>query len=129
MIGYFLENPIILSMSEHLVRLIQMVLFALFYLAAGRMLLRSENKTTRVKICVYGFSAAILTISEIAAKIIFWFGRTPIARPSSSTQFIMPDMLIAAEVIALLTFLYCMTRYKDKKTKKAVGEAEHSGTI
>lgn len=126
MVEYFLENHIILAMSEHLIRLLQMVLFALFYLSAGRMLLRAENKTTRSKVCIFGFFAAVIAISEILAKIVFWYGSTPVVRPSSDTQFIRPDMLMAAETIALTTFLFCMTRYKDKKVKKAVTEANQS---
>ncbi|MCL2108899.1 MAG: hypothetical protein FWH20_06105 [Oscillospiraceae bacterium] len=123
MMELFLSNYIILSMSEHLIRLVQMALFALFYLSAGRIFLRAEMKSTRVKACIFGFFTAVVSVSEITAKMIFWLGSMPVRRPAAESRFIAPDMLMAAETVALLTILICMTRYKTKKAKTTVGEA------
>ncbi|MCL2078033.1 MAG: hypothetical protein FWH08_06495 [Oscillospiraceae bacterium] len=123
----FLDNYIILSMPEHIVRLILIVFLALFYLSAGRMFLRAESKSTRAKACIFGFFAATIAASEITAKMIFWLGSPTVMRDnllrSDTTRFIMPDMLAASEAIALLVFLACMTRYKSERVK-IDGEAD-----
>jgi hypothetical protein len=116
----FLENHIILSMSEHLVRLIITVAMALFFVSAGRMFMRAENKTTRIKACIFGYFAITVAVSEIAAKLVFLLGAPPVKRSSLNsavTEFIPPDMLLAAETIAVLTFLLCMNRYKSERIK------------
>jgi hypothetical protein len=122
----FISNNIILSMSEHLVRLIITIAMSLFFLAAGRMFLRAETKTTRIKTCIFGFFAITAAVSEMAAKLIFLLGAPPVTRNSLNspvTEFIPPDMLFAAETIAVLTFLFCMTRYKSERLKTD-GEAD-----
>jgi hypothetical protein len=117
----FLENHIILSMSEHLIRLLTVIMLALFYLSAGRMFMRAESKTTRIKACVFGFFAVTVAVSEVMAKLIFLFGSPSVMRNnlirSASTKFIMPDMLIAAETIALLTILLTMLRRRPERVK------------
>ena len=118
LIHFFLENYIILHMSEYLIRLVTTTLLALFYLSAGRMLLRAENRTTRFKACVFGFSAAILILSETVAKLIYWFGSPSIARQTlSSSKFLLPNTQTAAEAIALITFLLCAARYRPERVK------------
>jgi hypothetical protein len=117
----FLGNYIIINMPEHLVRLLIIVGMALFYLSAGRMFMRAESKTTRLKACVFGFFAASVAFSEMAAKLIFLFGSPSVTRnnlmTSATTAFIMPDMLMAAEAIALITFLLSMIRHKPERFK------------
>jgi hypothetical protein len=78
------------------------------------MFIRAESKTTRIKAFVFGSFAAILAFSEIAAKLIYWFGAPAVKQiiNSASDEFIMPDMLIAAETIAVITLLLCMIRHK-----------------
>ncbi|MCL2638132.1 MAG: hypothetical protein FWD48_07130 [Oscillospiraceae bacterium] len=124
----FLGNHIILSMSEHLVRLIYTVVLALFYLSAGRMFMRIESKSTRVKACVFGFFAIILAVSEIAAKITFLFGSPSVTRynlGTTATTFIAPDMLFAAETIVILVFLLTMLKVKhDKQERKSRRKSE-----
>jgi len=115
LVHIFLGNHIILNMTEHLVILILMVVFALFYLSLGRMFIRAESKTTRIKAYVFGTFAALLAASEITAKMIYWFGSPSVTRQNlqrSASEFIMPDMLIAAETIAIISLLLCLTRYK-----------------
>jgi hypothetical protein len=122
LIMQFLENHIILNMSEHLIRLIFTIAIALFYLSAGRMFMRAENKSTRAKTCVFGFFAIIVAASEITAKVVFMFGSPSVMRydlNSAATQFIAPDMLFAAETIAVLVFLLSTARVKhDKQERK-----------
>jgi hypothetical protein len=126
LIVIFLENPIILSMSEHLIMLIFTITVALFYLSAGRMFMRAESKTTRIKTCIFGFFAVIVAATEITAKVVFMFGSPSVMRyslTSSATQFITPDMLFAAETIAILAFILSMvkSRYEkgERKRRKA----------
>jgi len=122
----FLNNYIILNMSEHLVRLIITIMMSLFFLSAGRMFMRAETKRTRIKVCIFGFFAITAAVSEMAAKLIFLLGAPRVTRDSLNsavTEFIPPDMLWAAETIAVLTFLFCMTRYKHERVKSE-GEAE-----
>jgi NADH:ubiquinone oxidoreductase subunit K len=116
----FVDNYIILSMTEQLVKLIITVMLALFYLSAGRMFIRAESKSTRMKACVFGFFAVTVAISEIAAKLIFLFGSPAVTRDAlmrSSSAFIMPDMLAAAETIALLTLLLTLLRRRPERVK------------
>jgi hypothetical protein len=118
----FLGNHIILSMSEHLVMLIFTVALALFYLSAGRMFMRAENKTTRLKTCIFGFFAVIVAVTEITAKVVFMFGSPSITRyslTSSATQFITPDMLFAAETIAVLAFVLTMVKSGHDKNERS----------
>ncbi|MCL1823100.1 MAG: hypothetical protein FWG44_02755 [Oscillospiraceae bacterium] len=112
----FLENYIILNMSEYLIKLLIVLSLALFYLSAGRMFLRAESKTTRIKACVFGFTAALLSVSETTAKVIFWFGAPAVTREHAA-KFIMPDMVSVAETIALLILLICIARRKPERVK------------
>ncbi|MCL2697426.1 MAG: hypothetical protein FWE74_05040 [Oscillospiraceae bacterium] len=124
----FLGNHIILSMSEQLVMLIFTIAAALFYLSAGRMFMRVESKTTRVKTCIFGFFAAVVAVSEITAKIIFMFGSPSVTRYNlqlSVSEFIAPDMLFAAETIAILAFILTMIKTKhDRQQRKSRRKAE-----
>jgi hypothetical protein len=119
LIMLFLDNHVIINMSEHLIRLIITIMMALFYLSAGRMFMRAESKTTRIKTCVFGFFGVTVAGAEIVAKVVFLFGAPSVTQynlRSSATQFIAPDMLGAAETIAVLTFLFSMVRYsQDRK--------------
>jgi hypothetical protein len=115
LVGVFMANHIILNMTEQLMVLVLLVMFSLFYLSLGRMFMRAESKTTRVKACVFGIFAAIVAVSEITAKMIYWLGSASVIRENlqrATSEFIMPDMLFAAETIALITLLLCMVRYK-----------------
>ncbi|MDR2559628.1 MAG: hypothetical protein LBC86_08840 [Oscillospiraceae bacterium] len=122
LIALFLSNHIIFSMSEHLTVLIFTIMAALFYLTAGRIFMRVESKSTRFKTCVFGFSAVIIAASEIIAKVVFMLGSPSVTRynlvGSASTQFIAPDMLFAAETIAILVFLLSMARVKHEKGER-----------
>jgi hypothetical protein len=121
LVTLFLENHIILNMSEHLIRLIFTIAIALFYISAGRMFMRAESKSTRAKACVFGFFAIIAAVSEISAKVVFMFGSPSVTRynlNSAATQFIAPDMLFAAETIVVLVFLLSMTRVRHDKQEK-----------
>jgi hypothetical protein len=111
----FLSNHIILNMTEQLMMLIFTVTLALFYLSFGRMFIRAESKTTRIKAYIFGTFAAIAATAEISAKTIYWLGTPSVTRDNlrrEASEFIMPDMLIAAETIALIALLLCMIRYK-----------------
>jgi uncharacterized membrane protein SirB2 len=122
LVTIFLGNHIILSMSEHLIMLIFTVVTALFYLSAGRMFMRVESRNTRLKVCVFGFFAIIVAISEITAKAVFMFGSPSVMRynlNSSATKFIAPDMLFAAETIAVLALVLCMVKTKHEKQERA----------
>jgi hypothetical protein len=121
LVRLFLENYIILSMSEHLIRLIITMTLPLFFLSAGRMFLRAESKTTRIKVCVFGFFTATAAVSEVTAKLIFLFGSPRVTRNSlmnsAATQFIAPDMLAAAEAVVLVTFLLTLLRRKPERVR------------
>lgn len=114
----FLGNYVLLNMSEHLVRLIFTTFLALFFVTAGRMFLRAESKSTRVKTCIFGFFSAIVVISEILSKMLFWFGSPVVARTElQTTSFVPPDMQFSAEAIVLLTLLICFARRKSERVK------------
>jgi len=114
----FLGHYVLLNMSEHLIRLVFTVFLALFFVTAGRMFLRAESKSTRVKTCIFGFFAIVIVVSEIMSKMIFWFGSPAVARTElRSTNFLPPDMQFSAEAIVLLTLLICFTRRKSERVK------------
>jgi hypothetical protein len=62
-----------------------------------------------------------VAVSEITAKLIFLFGSPSVTRDnlmrSASTKFIVPDMLDAGEIIALLVILLIMVRHRPERVK------------
>ncbi|MCL2019455.1 MAG: hypothetical protein FWG70_06795 [Oscillospiraceae bacterium] len=124
----FLGKYVIINMSEHLVNLLITLFLSLFYLSLGRMFMRAENKTTRIKVCIFGFTAAFIAVSETVAKLIFLFGSPSVTRDnlmhSSATEFIEPSVLSVAETVALVVLLMTLVKPKQEGVKSGKGAVE-----
>jgi len=65
----FKDHLVIKRMSSPLTELFTDILLLFFYFGLGRMLIRSEDRRTRVKTLAFGYTAALLSMSESFA---FW---------------------------------------------------------
>lgn len=105
----FMNDLIIIRMSEHLILLLSYIAAALFFLAAGRFFSSNDSKTSRIRLTTFGLSAALLQlISTVPRYFVLLFGPAEI-----SVQIELPSMMIfcnALAIIAIITSLYKTNR-------------------
>lgn len=109
----FLEYFILLQLSDHLIRMIAYLLMALFFLAAGRILLQTDARRTRQRFLICGGLAGGLIVSEVVSKLVYWFSSSEAMRDylASGAAYMLPDaeFFAAGILVVAMTWIFAKT--------------------
>ncbi len=76
----FMNNLVIIRVSEYLILLLSYVAAALFFLALGRFFSDNDSKNSRVKIIFFGFTSSLLMLTATVPRFaVIFFGPAEIS--------------------------------------------------
>jgi hypothetical protein len=125
----FRERIYVASISLCLIMLTANLLLAVFFLNCGRIIVRSASRLTDIFAVISGYLAALLVLSDGAARFIYYFTasdevRTQLDLYSKANAFELPTPLYMTQAAAVLWFIFALSMKKGGETEEAADEEE-----
>jgi hypothetical protein len=117
----FMERTYIANLSSRLIILSVNLLLAVFFLSCGRIIAQSETSLTAVSATVFGYSLAVLILSDSAARIAYYYMTDSVTRAqlvSSSNGFELPSPLFLIQAGVVLWIIFALSAKKKSGTKE-----------